>query len=291
MYERYITLGPPPPNPFSDPSTVPGNSDSPVHTDLSAAFTLRRGAAPKVGLDRIVLLEAVGELGSITAAAKRLGLSYKGAWDAIQALNNLFAHPLVEAAPGGKTGGAAQVTPDGRRVIDAFRRMQTELDAALAKVEATLAGVDAGDLFWSLGMRTSARNALRGVVTHVSEGAVNSEVTLTLAEGVEIVAILTRRSIEDLELATGRPASALIKSSFVLLAQGENLRTSARNQIAGVVSHREDGAVNSEITLDIGGGKSLTATVTLVSAMELDLKTGDPVTALVKAPHVILAVE
>lgn len=262
-----------------------------AETDLSAAFTLRRGGAPKVGLDRIVLLETVGELGSISAAAKKLGLSYKGAWDAIQALNNLFANPLVAAAPGGKTGGAAQVTPDGRRVIDAFRRMQTELDAALAKVEAAMAGIDAGDLFWSLGMRTSARNALRGVVTHVSDGAVNGEVTLALAEGVEIVAILTRRSIEDLGLAPGRPAIALIKSSFIVLAQGEGLKTSARNHIPGTVASREDGAVNSEIALDIGGGKTLTATITLVSARDLDLKPGDRATALVKAPHVILAVE
>ena len=69
------------------------------------------------------------------------------------------------------------------------------------------------------------------------------------------------------------------------------MRTSARNQIAGVVAAREDGAINSEIRLDIGPGKTLVATVTLESAQSLGLAVGDPVTALVKAPHVILAVE
>lgn len=259
--------------------------------ELIASLTLRRGALARVGLERVALVEAIGELGSISAAAKQLGLSYKGAWDVVQALNNLFDTPLIEAAPGGRAGGAAVVTPRGRTVVTAFRRVQQELDATLAKLDAELTGAPALDLFWSLGMRTSARNALRGVVSHVTPGAVNGEVTLALADGVEITAILTRRSIDDLGLVPGKPAIALIKASFIVLAKGDNIRTSARNQIAGKVAHREDGAVSSEISLDIGAGKTLVASITLESAEALELAVGDPVTALVKAPHVILAVE
>ena len=70
-----------------------------ARSDITATLSLKRGAAARVGLERIALVEAVDDLGSITAAAKRLGLSYKGAWDALQALNNLFDAPLVEAAP------------------------------------------------------------------------------------------------------------------------------------------------------------------------------------------------
>ena len=245
----------------------------------------------RVGLDRVALIEAIAELGSISAAANRLGVSYRGAWEAVQALNNLFDGPIIEAAPGGKAGGAASVTARGRAMVTAFRRVQAELDAAMAKLEGNLAGAPARDLFWSLGMRTSARNALRGVITHIAPGEVNSEVTLRLGEGVDITAILTKRSVEDLELAVGKPAIALIKSSFVILAKGGEVRTSARNQIAGTVSSREDGAVNSEIGLDIGGGKTLTATITLESARAMGIQVGEPITALVKAPHVILAVE
>ncbi|HKR88762.1 MAG TPA: TOBE domain-containing protein [Phenylobacterium sp.] len=259
--------------------------------ELDVAVSLKRGLYPRVGLDRIALIEAVDDLGSITAAAKRLGLSYKGAWDIVQALNNLFAAPLIEAAPGGRSGGAATVTARGREVATAFRRVQDEIDAAVAKLEASFAGEAARDLFWSLGMRTSARNALRGEVSRMIDGAVNSEVGLKVADGVELTAILTRRSVADLGLALGKPAIALIKSSFVVLAKGEGLRTSARNQIAGVVTSREDGAVSSEISVDIGGGKTLTATVTLESAEALRIAVGDRVTALIKASHLILAVE
>jgi len=259
--------------------------------DLAVSVSLKRGLAPRVGLERVALIEAVDELGSITAAAKRLGLSYKGAWDIVQGLNNLFETPLIAAAPGGRSGGAAVVTDRGREVAGAFRRVQGEMDAALAKLEASLAGEAARDLFWSLGMRTSARNALRGEIRHISQGAVNSEVVLQLGGGAEVTAILTRRSVEELGLKVGAPAIALIKSSFVVLAKGEGLRTSARNQIVGTVLAREDGAVNSEVSLDIGGGKTLTATITLESARALEVVVGERLTALVKAPHVILAVE
>ena len=140
-------------------------------------------------------------------------------------------------------------------------------------------------------MQTSARNALRGVISHITDGAVNCEVLLKLADGVEIVAVITHRSVKELGLSVGKPAIALIKSSFVLLAKGDDLKTSARNQIKGVVTGREDGAVNSEVSLDIGGGKTLVATITTESAEALQITPGERLTALVKAPHVILAVE
>ena len=259
--------------------------------DLNVAVSLKRGLAPRIGLERVALIEAVDELGSISAAAKRLGLSYKGAWDIVQGLNNLFATPLIHAAPGGRAGGAAEVTERGRAVARAFRRVQSEIDAALARLEAGLAGEAARDLFWSLGMQTSARNALRGEVSRLTDGAVNSEVALRLADGVEIIAVVTRRSVADLGLAVGRPAIALVKSSFVLLAKGEGLVTSARNQIPGEVVSREDGPVSCEVTLAIGGGKTLTATITHESAEALQIAPGDRMTALIKAPHIILATE
>lgn len=256
--------------------------------ELSAALTLRRGGLSRVGAERIALVEAIAQQGSISAAARQAGLSYKGAWDAVQALNNLFDTPLVVAASGGRSGGAAEVTPRGHAVIAAFRRVEREIAAALARIED--APEDAG-LFWSLGMKTSARNAFRGRVTAVVPGAVNGEVVLDLGGGVEMVSVLTLRSIADLGLEAGRPAVALVKSSFVILAKGQGLRTSARNQLTGVVLSRDDGAVNSEVAVDLGGAKTLVASLTVESARALDLRPGDRVTALIKAPHVILAVE
>ena len=265
---------------------------------LNAAFSLRRGEGPRVGAERIALLEALGEGGSIRAAAEATGLSYRAAWDAVQALNNLFDTPLVITQVGGPLGGAAELTEAGRAVIAAFHRVEAQLAEVMDRLDQGLAGTlgpgssdDVGRLFWSLGMQTSARNALRGTVTRITDGAVNAEVSLAVAGGVEIVAVVTRESVSALRLAVGRPAIALIKSSFVVLAKGEGLVTSARNQIKGVVSARLDGPVSSEITLAIADGKTLTATITRESAEAMGLAEGEPLTALIKAPHVILAVE
>lgn len=262
-----------------------------VDGDLSASLILRRGALARVGLERIALVEAVGELGSITAAAKRMGLSYKGAWDAIQALNNLFDAPLIAASAGGKAGGAAVVTPRGHAVIKAFREVEREIGAALSRLEVGLASAPdpgLGDLFWSLGLRTSARNALRGTVARIGEGGVTVEVVLSVGDGVEIVAVITRHSIEDLGLAVGKPAIALIKSSFVALARAP---ATCSNQLAGVIVEREDGEAASEIRLTLAAGKTLVATTSRLRADELGLAVGAQVVAVIEPANVILAVE
>ncbi len=109
---------------------------------------------------------------------------------------------------------------------------------------------------------------------------------------MEIVSIITRQSVEDLGLTPGREAIALITSSAIILApDGEALRTSARNRLTGTVVHHENGAVNSEIILVLDAGKTLTATITRQSARELGLAVGEPAVALIKASHIILAVE
>jgi molybdate transport system regulatory protein len=261
----------------------------------TADLVLRGLQRGQVGADRIALLQAIAGAGSISGAAQAVGLSYKGAWDAVQALNNLFERPLVVAHPGGRQGGAAEVTEDGIALISAFRAMETDLALVMGRLEGRLgrgAGQPVRSLMWSLGMKTSARNALRGVVDRIVPGAVNSEVILKVADGAEIVAVITKESVEDLGLAPGVPAIALIKSSFVILARDEGpLRTSARNRLAGLVSHVERGAVNDVVTLDIGGGKSITATITHDSVEHLDLRAGERAVALIKASHVILAVE
>lgn len=266
----------------------------PSHDGLQAEVTLRSPGAGRAGAERVALLRAIRDTGALTAAAKRLGLSYKGAWDAVRVLNNLFERPLVEAAPGGRDGGASRVTPAGEAVLAAYTAMEAELAAVMMRLET---GVAAGQgpvltpLLWGWGMKTSARNALRGRVERVEPGAINSEVVLRLSDGPQLTAVVTRESVEALDLRAGVDVLALIKSSFVVLARGENLRTSARNQLTGRVVRREDGPVSTEVVLELEGGKQVTATLTRRSADGLQLEIGVEATALIKASHVILAAE
>jgi len=263
--------------------------------DLSASLILRRGGLARVGLERIALIEAIDGLGSISAAARRLGLSYKGAWDGVQALNNLFDAPLVATNAGGKSGGAAVVTPRGLAVIRAFREVEREIAAALSRLEAGLAGPDPGpdlgELFWSLGLRTSARNALRGTVATIEDGEVTARVVIDLGGGVEIVSIITRRSREELGLEVGKPAIALIKSSFVVLdglGADDGPPEDGANHLAGTVVDREDGHKVSEVALSLSAGKTLVATV---PASAPPPAVGERALATVAPSNVILAVE
>ena len=107
-----------------------------------------------------------------------------------------------------------------------------------------------------------------------------------------ICAIITKRSVTALDLKPGRAATALIKSNFVLLARDVDAgKVSARNCLAGVVTNVIDGPINSELTLDLGGGLELTAIITGGSVQSLGLKPGERASALIKASHIILAVE
>ena len=153
-----------------------------MHSDtaIKVLLQLRKGSESRVGAERIRLLEVIGELGSISAAARHLDLSYKGAWDAVQALNNLFERPLVSAQTGGRSGGAATITPAGRAVVVAFRKVEGRLAHVIEQLDLSLSDdAPLDQVIRSLTMKTSARNALRGVVSAVTEGQVNAEVTLS----------------------------------------------------------------------------------------------------------------
>lgn len=261
-----------------------------LRTDITASLSFKADGLPAVGRERIALLEAVDREGSISAAARSVGLTYKAAWDGINAMNNLFGQPVVIGQPGGRQGGGATVTEEGRRAITAFHRLDTELSRLMQTLGPALGDNTGGPLLWSLMMRTSARNALRCIVTRVIDGAVNAEIEMAAGD-VPLRAIITRESVRDLGIEPGRQVVALIKSSFVILAAAGIGRTSAGNVIPGVVTQREDGAVNTEYVLDIGGGKTIVAIVTTGSADVLDLTLGDKAVALINASHIILAVD
>lgn len=261
----------------------------------TATLQIRRGAGGGVSRERIRLLKAIGAEGTISGGAKSVGLNFRAAWDAVQALNNLFPEPLVSSRAGGAKGGEARLTPFGLAVIAGYEKLDTELNALMERLEGRARG-DGGSedsqIVWSLGMRTSARNALRGRVETVTDGAVNCEVTLRVGPSTLITAVITRSSVEELDLRPGRDAVVLIKASFIILAPAEpRLRTSARNQIEGVVIRHERGAVNDEVVVEIDEGKTLAAVVTRASVEDLKLSVGSRVCALIKASQVIVAVD
>lgn len=95
---------------------------------------IRRGEDIAVGPGKIDLLEAIGDTGSITAAARRLGMSYRRAWLLVDTMNRCFKRPVVETEAGGKRGGGTRLTAVGAQVLQRYRRVE-KLAARAAAVE------------------------------------------------------------------------------------------------------------------------------------------------------------
>ncbi len=244
------------------------------------------------GKGRIELLSRIAECGSITQAAKAMKMSYKAAWDAIDAMNNLAGEPLVERVSGGKGGGGTRLTQRGKQLVDNFRTIEREHRRFVDQLSRQAQGI-ADDYFLirRISMKTSARNQFFGKVTRIVQGAVNDEVDIDTAGGQKITAIVTRQSTVELGLKFDAEVFALVKSSsIVIVTDDEGARFSARNRLGGTVSRITQGAVNSEIVIDLPGGGAVAAIITNESCRALALAEGKPATAIFKASSVILGV-
>lgn len=98
---------------------------------------IERDGVKVLGPGRADLLEHIDRDRSISAAAKRMGMSYRRAWELVRAVNAAAGEPLVVAATGGTGGGGAALTPRGREAVAEYRRLVAELTLA---AEAATAG-------------------------------------------------------------------------------------------------------------------------------------------------------
>jgi molybdate transport system regulatory protein len=257
--------------------------------DVEGRLWLSRDGKNLGGRGRIELLARIAESGSISQAAKAMGMGYKSAWDAVDAMNNAAGELLVARSVGGRGGGGARLTAAGEKLVATFRHYEEEHARFLQRLSADAQPYI--DMMERLTMRTSARNQFFGHISAIHTGAVNDEIELTVAGGDRIVAVITRESTESLALQLGSEAFALVKASWVILAAADdNLRTSARNTLRGRVERIERGAVNSEVILQLQGGTALVAIVTNASVDALGLQPGGDALALIKASHVIVGV-
>jgi molybdate transport system regulatory protein len=251
---------------------------------------LRIGGALNARL--FALLAAIDQTGSINQAARAVGLSYKGAWEMIERATSLSPRLLIETATGGRDGGGTRLTATGRKLLALFTGLQEEHRRFLDGLNRNLAD-DPDLLLWlrRLFMKASARNQWFGNITGVKTGTVNAEVFITLKGGASLVATVTVESVDELGLTQGKDVLALVKAPQVLVVTDlEGYRLSARNQLAGTITHLQKGAVNAEVVIGLPGGDAVAATITNESLESLGLAIGTAATAVFKASAVILGV-
>ena len=93
-----------------------------------AQFRLRikYGEEIAIGPGKIAILEAINETGSISAAGRKLGMSYRRAWLLVDQMNQYFKESVVQAATGGAQGGGTTLTPTGIEVVKLYRTIELQ---------------------------------------------------------------------------------------------------------------------------------------------------------------------
>lgn len=255
---------------------------------LPLADVLGHGASDK----RIDILRRIGEVGSISEAARTSGVSYKAAWQALETLANLAGVPLVEKAVGGSGGGGARLTAAGLQVLraaDALQQARARTLAGLADGPGGSASVPDDGLTGvqraALALRTSMRNQFPCVVASLRPAQGMVRVRLSLADGLELHSRITRESAQLLGLQTGLPVMALCKATAVAVvapvAPGE-LRPGS-NRVSGTVIRAPRNA--GEVGLQLATGLGLVG----FAAAGHGLRTGQPALAWLDESAVVLA--
>ncbi|EYC51926.1 ModE family transcriptional regulator [Hylemonella gracilis str. Niagara R] len=209
---------------------------------------------------RIDILRRIGQVGSISEAARGAGVSYKAAWQALETLGNLAGLPLVEKVVGGSGGGGAALTAAGQRVLQAADALARARQQALASLDSKAgdgAATGAASSRAASALRTSMRNQFACTVGTLRPVQGQVRVQLLLArEGEAPLALharITRESAQLLGLRPGLPVLALCKATAVRVT-GQPARAradalDATNVWAGVVTRASRAAAGGEVSL------------------------------------------
>lgn len=204
---------------------------------MSASLSIYSALTHALTDKRIDILRQIGDTGSISQAARVVGVSYKAAWQAVDTLTNLAGTPLVARAVGGAGGGGARLTEAGQQLLTAADAMAQARGAVLSRWQAT---PHAGPALARLAVRTSMRNQWPCVVQRLE--VLGQIVRVHLAFEAEVLADaptsaptvlasrITRESAELLGLEPGLVVQALCKATAVRVERAAGQRTAARAQ-------------------------------------------------------------
>ncbi len=266
-------------------------SERPLRVD--GAFWLDVNDVAFLGEERIALLEQIGERGSITQAAKGVGVSYKAAWDAVDAINNASPKPLVETATGGRGGGGARLTDEGRRLIAAYRSIAGEYRRFLDGINAAMGDSGAAlDLLRRLAMRTSARNQFFGRIVAVTARTVEAQIEIEIQGGDRLSAGVTNESVESLSLRPGRAVWALIKAVAVGIGRAPDPQAApGTNALCGLVQRITRGDGPAEVVIALPSGVTVRGVIAADLLDRLQIAEQTPACAIFPASSVIVGVD
>lgn len=232
--------------PLSAPLSTSSNMDVPA-----PAPALMQALGHPLADRRLQVLRALGECGSISQAARHVGVSYKAAWQAIDTLGNLAGVAVVEKSVGGAGGGGAILTAAGHELLRAAHAMAQARGVVLQQLQSAPA-------MPQLGLHTSMRNQWPCTVQQVQLAGPLALVHVASAHGaVPLQARITAESAELLGLQPGAQLLALCKATAVQV-RGAPVSSIASvpapNTVQGKVSRVAAGAWGDEVVVQIAPG-------------------------------------
>jgi molybdate transport system regulatory protein len=225
---------------------------------------------------RLEILREVGDCGSISQAARNVGVSYKAAWQALDMLSNLAGVPLVERSVGGAGGGGATLTRAGEQLLRAGRELAKTREQVLGRLGAAPAA--------ALGLRTSMRNQMPCTVAALDVHGPLVRVRLATAAGQELASRITAESAELLGLQAGLAVIALCKATAVQVARPFPAAKQV-NAVEGKVTRVARGDAGDEVAVQVAGGLSLVG----FAGAQSGLRSGSRVVCAFEESAVVLA--
>lgn len=224
---------------------------------------------------RLRLLDAIHNTGSLAAAAKLVGVSYKTAWNHVREMNQQCQSAVLDAHAGGVQGGGSQLSETGKALISVLRIQRNHSQQRLAhKVPA---------------LRFSARNQLPARIESIDTSGVIARVGLSMGQ-LQMQCNITSSSIDRLELTPGSGVYAIIKASTIELIAGDKPAPNTEiNCLQARVSRCTSSSHGRELELTLGDG------LTLALARPFDIHEDEwiyqdaPVYALIEPEEIMLA--
>ncbi|KYJ86191.1 TOBE domain-containing protein [Sulfurovum riftiae] len=255
--------------------------------EITSPLTFEISGEPFLLEKRIRLLHAIEEHGSISKAAKAVPMSYKSAWEAVDAMNSLSPEPIVIRETGGKDGGGTTITEYGVMLLQNYALLREEHSRFLERLS-ELTDIENGAFgtIGRLGLQISARNQIQAAVLQVEPGEVNARVYLKLKGGQELLSIITEEAVENLHIEAGQIVTAICKSSNVNIVN--NVKDTMKNRLEGKVVQIEKDKLNAKISVDIGGHDRIISVMPLEKAQNLVLTEGSAVIIGIEAKNIML---
>ena len=156
------------------------------------------------------ILNEIDAQQSISKAAEKLSMSYRYVWNYIQEIQEALGETVVETHKGGKSGGGgASLTQTGKELLEEYSRLEELLSECL--FEANHPEVRR--------LKLSARNTIKGKVVSVEKGIITGKVKVEITLPATITSVITKESVEDLDIKKGDEVTVVIKSTEVMIGK------------------------------------------------------------------------